>query len=305
MVDPSAAAIRFALYADVLVLFGLATFLGLSLDRGERRLLVDHAPRRTLLALASGAILISGLGLASVTAQMSGTPITAVDGPSIATVLSQTSFGAAWIVQSGALVLTLASVLAARPNVSLVAIFSGVALATLAWGGHGVMQQDARGFVHLAADIVHLIAAAAWLGSLAGFLLLLAASAREPRLIPVTHRALEGFSSIGTGLVGTIILTGLINAWFTVGLAHLGSLLASDYGVLLLAKLILVMMMLALASLNRFRFTPALGKALEFGLPADALAALRFSILAEALLGAAVLAVVAWLGLLEPPYAIM
>ncbi|KXU32297.1 hypothetical protein A0J57_11015 [Sphingobium sp. 22B] len=301
MGDLPAAAIRFAIYADLLGLFGLAAFLWLALGRSERHRAFGFPPPRVFLLLVVGAILLSGLGLMAVTAQMSGTAIAGVDLSSIRVVLFETSLGTSWIARIAALVLALSCTLTPRPIWPGIVISSGVALATLAWVGHGVMHEGPEGWVHLGADILHLIAAAGWFGSLVGFLLLLAASRTEPELLHVAHRALKGFATIGTGLVFTIILTGLINAWFTVGIGFVGRLLTSGYSILLLAKLALVMMMLALASINRFRFTPALGRSFAIGHADDARKTLWISVLAEAMLGVVVLAVVAWLGLLESP----
>jgi putative copper resistance protein D len=59
--------------------------------------------------------------------------------------------------------------------------------------------------------------------------------------------------------------------------------------------------MLGLAALNRFRLTPALAGELDEAQPAPgALGRLRRSVILEILAGAAVLALVSWLGTLSP-----
>lgn len=300
MDDFPAAAIRFALYVSLTGLFGLAAFAQLALAPSERHRAFEFPPQRVLLLLVAGSIIFSVLSLLAVTSEMSGTPMADLDVPTLKTVLLETPLGASWTARIVALVAALGCTIAGRPLWSGILISSGVALASLAWAGHGAMNQGSEGWLHLGADVIHLIAAAGWLGSLAGFLLLLAASRAAPDLLRVAHRALKGFAATGTGLVAVIILSGLINAWFTVGIARVGTLLSSTYGILLLAKIALVMTMLALASLNRFRFTPALGRSFNIGNPDEARGALWISVLAEALLGVAALGVVAWLGLLEP-----
>ncbi|WP_315760457.1 CopD family protein [Sphingomonas sp. Y38-1Y] len=72
------------------------------------------------------------------------------------------------------------------------------------------------------------------------------------------------------------------------------------YGQLLLAKLGAFAAMVGLASLNRFRLTPALGSVASSGAARREIGALRLSLAFEAALGIAVLALVAWLGTLEP-----
>lgn len=119
--------------------------------------------------------------------------------------------------------------------------------------------------------------------------------------LPLAWRALDSFSAAGTLIVGVIIITGLVNLWFTVGLPDAGGLFSSAYGQLLLVKLALFGMMLLLAALNRFRHTPALRHLLDSGNTVGAVRALRTSIAIEALCGMVILAVVAWLGTISPP----
>jgi putative copper resistance protein D len=110
------------------------------------------------------------------------------------------------------------------------------------------------------------------------------------------HRALARFSGIGSALVAVLLLTGLVNGWVLIGLDRLDALWTTAYGQLLTLKLALFTAMVILAAMNRFRHTPAFGR--NYG---DAgLETLRRSIALEALAGLAVLALVAWLGTLEP-----
>jgi putative copper resistance protein D len=116
--------------------------------------------------------------------------------------------------------------------------------------------------------------------------------------------ALQRFSPFGVACVAILAVSGLVNAWYMVGL-RVGSALATPYGQLLALKLLLFAGMLALAALHRQRSVPRLaarivGRTLPQG---DALASLRRSLLAEALLGFAVLALVACFGTLPPPMA--
>ena len=118
------------------------------------------------------------------------------------------------------------------------------------------------------------------------------------------HRALHGFSGVGTAVVAVLLATGAINGWFLVGLDHLNGLWTTAYGRLLSLKLVLFVVMLGLAAANRFHLTPALGR----GLGAQdsegaALAHLRRSVILETALGFGVLALVAWFGTLAPPAA--
>ena len=189
------------------------------------------------------------------------------------------------------------------PWLGFVALASGIALASLAWTGHGAMDEGLTGWLHLAADILHLIAAGVWVGALLGLILLVSRPAAQVDAahLGLTHRALHGFGTVGTLVVGTIVVTGLVNGWLLVGIVNLGSLGATIYGRLLLAKLALFVTILGLASLNRFRLTPAFEKSTAADDHRGALGALRASLAVETACVVTILGLVAWLGTLEPP----
>ncbi len=164
------------------------------------------------------------------------------------------------------------------------------------------MDEGGRGWLHLAADVIHLLAAGGWLGAIAALLLLLRSSmAASPDSLRHAHGALERFSGMGTLIVGLVLATGIVNTWLLVGPANLASLPASLYGRLLLAKVMLFLVMLVLAAANRFRLVPALEAAIAAGDNRRARGAMRRSLLLEIGCAVTILALVAWLGTLEPP----
>ena len=118
--------------------------------------------------------------------------------------------------------------------------------------------------------------------------------------LDLSWRALHGFSRAGTASVAIIVVTGIVNGWLVLGPDGLSGLTSTLYSQLLLAKLAAFVAMVALASLNRFRLTPALGSVASSGAARREIGALRLSLAFEAALGIAVLALVAWLGTLEP-----
>lgn len=274
-------ALRFALFADLLVLVGLAGFTAV------------HAPRRArvLAVLAVAGLSLSAAGLIALAAAMAGTAITQIDRATIVMLVTGTAVGAAWIVRTATLIA--ATAFARQPL--MVALFAAVALATLAWSGHGAMDDGARGWLHCAVDIVHLLAAAGWIGVLVALLLLLA---RPPASEQVARTAaiLHGFATTGSLLVAALVASGIVNVALLLGWPSFATLAGTLYGRLLLAKLALFAAMLTLASLNRFRLTPALAQE-----PARAWRALRRSIAAETACGVMIVALVAWLGTLAPP----
>ena len=297
-------AARFALYSVLGGLFGLSAFGLYALRPGER----DDALslRRWLLAGAGLGLLLSAVALGLLAASMAGTAPWPIDQDAVGALLSGAVTGTSWEVRMAALTVAgCAGAIAAGRGVGLgvVALASGVALATLAWTGHGAMDEGAIGWAHLIADILHLLSAGAWVGALFGLVLLVTRPVTQVDAahLTLTHRALHGFGTAGTTVVGTIVVTGLVNAWLLVGPGNVLALGATLYGRLLLAKLALFVAMLGLASLNRFRLTPSFERSIAAADHRGALAALRVSLAIESACVVTILALVAWLGTLEPP----
>lgn len=105
------------------------------------------------------------------------------------------------------------------------------------------------------------------------------------------------FSNLGVVCVATLLITGVINAWFIVG--SVAILLGSTYGQLLMVKVALFFVMVGIAAINRTWPTPKLTAS---ALDARAKAARRLArnSLIEAGLGLAILALVGALGTLPP-----
>lgn len=295
---------RFALYVLLSGLFGLSAFSLYGLPANSRK---DALPlSRWLACLAACGLVLSTVALAIMAAAMAGTAPWPIDRDAIRLLLNGTPAGTAWWARVAALAVAGLAGGVARGRSSwlgLATLASAVALATLAWAGHGAMDEGAAGRLHLAADIAHLVAAGAWIGALLGLILLVMRGAERIDVthLRLSHRALHGFGTVGTALVGTIVFTGLINAWFLVGPAKILALAGDAYGQLLIAKLGLFAVMLGLASLNRIRLTPGLKRSIEAGDRQGALGLLRRSLAVEAGCALAILGVVAWLGTLEPP----
>ena len=299
--------IRFGLYLDLMILFGLPGFGLYALRGGERRFgaTISFAPLLAGCALLG--LLLSALGLLSLAGSMTGVAITAVDRTSVETVIWGTAVGSAWQVRMIALVaatvLAFAGIRHPRTALIGIALTAGIGTVTLAWSGHGVMDQGTVGWIHLIADIAHLLAAGLWIGALAGLVLLVFRSSLRidgPHLI-LSHRALAGFSSIGSAIVAVIVVSGFVNGWILVGFANLLSLPGSLYGQSLIAKIALFAVMVLLAAANRFHLTPAFENAIAEGDHAHAILALRKSLTVEAGCAIAILGLVAWLSTLEPP----
>jgi copper resistance protein D len=221
------------------------------------------------------------------------------------TVLLQTGFGRDWLARF-ILVCLLAAVLAVsfqrrgkRPLADAFAVLvAGGLVGTLAFAGHAVGARGFEGIVHPAADFVHLIAAAAWVGMLVPLALLLAAAAQDEASVGAAYIATKRFSNFGLVTVGVLLVTGCINALYLAGSVR--AITATDYGRLLLIKVALFLLMVAIAAVNRQVWTPRLIRDGSVASSRDALSRLRRNAAIEAGLGAIIIVVVALLGVTPP-----
>jgi copper transport protein len=106
---------------------------------------------------------------------------------------------------------------------------------------------------------VHGIAVAYWVGALAPLVVL---ARRRHDSLP---RVLRQFSAVAVSMVGLLVLTGLVLA--IIQLESFRALIDSWYGIILSVKLVLVILLLGLAALNRFVVTARVGSDRENALP--------------------------------------
>lgn len=296
--------IRFFLYVDLLLLLGVPVFAISNRNLIGAQFGSAMDVRRFVGGVAFFGLLISAASMFVLAKAMSGVSQFSELGPHIEMILTMTNVGIAWAVRVAALVAILGLSVAGRPFTAtsnvVVAVLAAIALATAAWSGHGAMDEGVRRYPHLVADILHLFAAAVWVGALAMFAKFLqeARSATYERLLTLS-RALSGFARTGTLVVVTLVITGGVNYWLTAG-PSLAPLVSSQYGLLLLLKLGLFCAMLGLAAANRFSLTPNLERAIDGGDTGAAVAALRKSLVLESGAALLILILIAWLGVLSP-----
>jgi copper resistance protein D len=256
-----------------------------------------------LIAWVSLAVaVISGVGWLVLTAEdISDRGLAAVFSQGVIwTVLAQTGFGHAWLARL-VLIAMLAAMLPwtrSSPWAGYgTAVIAAAMVGTIAWASHATGAGGIEGGIHLVGDVLHLIAAAAWVGTLLPLALLLRATRREhePVWLEVAQIAVLRFSALGVAAVATIFVTGLVNTWFLAG--SIPALLGTEYGRLLLVKIALFLAMVAFAAVNRFWLRPRL---FVSGKSIDALRQIGRNAALEAGLGWIVLIVVAALGTLPP-----
>lgn len=256
---------------------------------------------------AALALALSAIGwLVLESSSMSGQPI----GEALATgtwtvVLTRTFFGHAWIAR-GALFVVLCVVLAGMRRQHAAgwrvagAFASLLLLVTLACTGHAAGGVGAERVPHLLADALHLLAAGAWLGALVPLVAFVREAARMPHDsgLALAYRAAERFSMLGIASVGTLVLTGIVNACYTIHAWD--DVLGSRYGLELVAKLAIFSVIVLLAAVNRQRVVPRLAQGAN---GASALRALAHNAWIEVVLGFAIVAIVGNLGITAPAMA--
>jgi copper resistance protein D len=202
------------------------------------------------VALASGAA-----WLMAVSASIDDAPWmqTLADGTAM-TVLTGTQFGQAWLARLAVGLWTTLGSLNTAVQLALAAVFAG----GMVFGGHAAGTPGLAGDVHLAGDILHIIAASTWVGGLLPYALFLALINRHPfdgsgqAAREVTRR----FANVGLVAVLAIIASGIVNTINLVGSWH--ALIQTDYGRLLTIKVGLFLVMVVFASINRLALTPRL-----------------------------------------------
>ena len=303
MIDGVLSAARLLQFAASLMLFGSALFCLYGRPVETTDLSGGHwAWTRSLLLIASATGLVATIAwLMPEAKSLTGTWTSWSD------VLTQTRFGRVAALRALLLAVLFAAAALGRPAKRLwitAAILGGTVVASFAWTGHGSMGSGPVTLVHRGADALHLLAAGVWLGALPSLSILVVRSlpTQKPADVRVIAHGLVRFSAFGPAVVAILILTGLVNSWFLIGVQHWRALFHTPYGQVLLAKLALFLLMLVFAAAHRFWLTPQLLMQLSAATSeSGVLRKLRVSLIAETALALLVLAAVAVLGLLEPP----
>jgi putative copper resistance protein D len=263
-----------------------------------------------LLWIGFAVSMVSGIAwLCLLAARIAGKPVAEVivDG-TIWIVLSRTQFGFAWelrfisvLMLAACLVAQLASD-ARRPiwQEVLPTLLAGAYLGSLAFAGHGEEGLGLERYFHIAADFFHLIAAGLWLGGLIPLAVLLVylRRFREDTWISIACDAASRFSDLGIVAVGTLLVSGTINAWFLIG--GMQNLIDTNYGQLLLLKITLFAAMVGLAGINRQYLLPRLFIFSRTGQGYYSVKWLVRSTLVEVALGLGVIIIVGILGIMAP-----
>lgn len=247
--------------------------------------------RQSAWAIAIG--LVSWVAwLGSVAVSMSGLPVVEALAPDVlATVLQRTTFGHVWLIRFVAFA-AMGVIVWRRSARGPAFALAAVLAASLAWTGHALGSNRLHPWV----DATHLLAASAWLGMLPMLWLVTKKGlAEQGRWRELAMASADRFFLPGVVAVAVLAASGLANTTWMLDSA--ADLFGTTYGRILSAKLALFAALLVLACVNRRVIAAAERRAAD---TQATLRSLRAGVVAEIVVGAAILVVVAWLGITPP-----
>ncbi len=268
--------VRFLDYVSIALMVGGLIFLAFAFAPGlaeiggeESRLRAAGAAMRgravPLLAFAVAlGLVVSLLGILLQGASAAGVSLWSSLKWSIVEGTLDERFGTVWLLRAidwaalGVVGLAYLKVPRARRRLTpLLMIGCAYLVTTPAFAGHPSVESPVA--VMFPADVIHVLASSVWVGGVAFLVLALPAAARalEPpgrtRLLLAT---LARFSPIALGSVVALAVTGLVQAYIDV--RHLSDLVETTYGLLVLAKMVLLAVLIGFGWVNKDRIIPRL-----------------------------------------------
>ncbi len=222
----------------------------------------------------------------------------------IGMLLTGTYAGTVWQVRialTAALILTVGAHAATRQNAkrgslcTTALVLAAALLGSAAWLGHPGADPGALRPLHLTVHAAHMLAAAAWLGGLLPFLLVLSHARRAATAgeLAAAQRIGTRFGNLAQWAVAVLLVCGIVNTGLVVD--SFGSLLAGPFAGLLAAKVALLLIMLVLAAENRRRLVPKLATH-----QAGVAGRLQRNVIGEIALGGIILLLAGVLGISAP-----
>ena len=259
---------RGLLFVGVLALIGVVSFKVFVL-RGVRTIPSELKQRMTQRAAALGmasaalVIVVALMRLYLESQMMSAMPdMPGMNGITVREMVMRTDWGFAFRFQlASALAAFIAFALALRRVRGAWFIAAGSALLlaiTPALGGHAAASPRFTSLM-IAADWIHVLGGASWLGSLLSVMLIgvpIAFTLEPPGRWASVASLVNAFSPVALGSAAVVVASGVFASW--VHLEHLSALWQTNYGTTLLVKLALVLITLAIGAYNFKRVQPQL-----------------------------------------------
>jgi len=273
------ALLRGAHMAALVSLFGTLVFLTLVAPAAvaEAAKEAPHLQRQLLRVARISAVLALIVGIAWIaveSAVIAGAGSVAMTLQALPVVALRTQFGQ-WLLVRGVLLLAVTPLLRPRRAGNAgAAVLAAMALALQPMLGHAGALGGSLGTTLIISEILHLLAAGAWLG---GLLPLFITLGTLPHNAAAT--ACRNFTPVGLSAV--LVLGGTATVQVTEFMGGVPGLFGTGYGHIALVKLGLFAVLLALAAINRLALTDRLAGTA----PDTARRHMRVSVATEAVLG--------------------
>ena len=265
--------------AALVSLFGTLVFLTLVVPSAMTEATAE-APhlRRRLLRLAgisgASALIIGVVWLVVESAVIAGAGGVAMTLHAVPVVALRTQFGQ-WLLVRGVVLLVVLPLLGPwRAGTAIAMVLAAFALAVQPILGHAGALGGSIGTTLIVSEILHLLAAGAWLGSLLPLFLTIGT-------LPHNAAATACRSFTPVGLSAVLVLGGTATVQVTEFMGGLPGLFGTGYGHVALVKLGLFVVLLALAAINRLALTDRLAGTA----PDTARRHMRVSVATETVLG--------------------
>ena len=221
--------------------------------RVERRL-------RSLAVIATWSLLVLAVvRLTSHGVTLSGS-LQALRLGDLADLVIGSTWGRGWLLQVVATITLLVGLRASRPiRWSAMAGFTGALAISASFLGHPAAVPDVAALA-MSLDAIHVLAAGGWVGAI--IMLAIAALPLIPS-VPAGHRVetvrslLRAFSPLALWCAAILAVTGAIGGWLQ--LRELGLILGSDYGLALVRKVVVVLLIAALGAYHWRVVQPSVG----------------------------------------------
>lgn len=171
--------------------------------------------------------------------------------PDVWKAVAGTRFGSIWLWQIiFAWIAVVVFWLKSPRRAALLLILCIAQFILLAGVGHAAMHDGVMGILQRTNHALHLLCAGVWFGGLLPFLYCLRLAKGRWRHAAIL--TMMRFSRFGHLAVAGVVLSGMINAWLIQG----GVVTSTAYGRMLLLKSALVLLMIAIALVNRYVLVP-------------------------------------------------
>src|SRR5437763_11098025 len=215
-------------------------------------------------------------------------------------VLLETVFGHVWQFRLGVIAVALALAVSGlagndaprRPAILALWLLSVVLLVSLAWISHAAAAGVQP--ITLIGDALHLCAAGAWMVGLVPGAIFLAPAQVSSAIAKIVPLVLGRFSTLSLCCVSVLIASGISNSWLLVGSIHA---LVTTRGCLLVFKLALFGILVGFGARNRLAIKASASTAQT---RSRFLQQIRRNVISEICLVAAVVVIVACLGVTPP-----